>query len=128
MLAVKVVMLCITAAILGMTLRVQKPEFSLVLSLTAGILVMLMLIEPAAEIISRCKRYFSIVDSTSAAAVLKAAGIAILSELGVQICSDAGESALAGRIRLAARLTMLGLGMPYVVRIFETVGELTSGF
>ena len=58
-------------------------------------------------------------DRDITAIVLKGAGIAIVSEMGEQLCADAGESALAGRIALASRVAMLGLCAPLV-------GELTA--
>ena len=63
-------------------------------------------------------------ESNQTAMILKAAGIAIISELGVQICCDAGESALAGRIRLATRMVMLGMAMPLVMEIADSVGAV----
>ena len=53
--------------------------------------------------------------------VVKAAGISVISELGVQICCDAGESAMAGRIRLACRIAALGMAMPFITEILEIV-------
>ena len=62
-------------------------------------------------------------DGDVAALVLKGAGIAVVSELGTQLCADAGERALAGRIALAARLATLGLCAPMLSCIAGLVGE-----
>lgn len=56
-------------------------------------------------------------DDDVTAVILKGAGIAIVSELGTQLCTDAGERALAGRIGLAARLATLGLCAPMLCQI-----------
>ena len=49
--------------------------------------------------------------------ILKGAGISVVSELGSQLCVDAGERALAGRITLASRLAMLALCAPMLSQI-----------
>ena len=54
----------------------------------------------------------------------RAVGISIIAELGVQICQDAEQSALAGRIRLAARLTMLAMALPLAREIAESLSLL----
>lgn len=51
--------------------------------------------------------------------VLRAAGIAVLSELCGQLCQDAGERAMAGRIALASRVAMLGLCLPMLIEIVD---------
>ena len=60
--------------------------------------------------------------------MLRAAGIPVLSELGVQVCCDSGESAMAGRIRLAARVILVGMALPIVGEIFESISSLLSLF
>ena len=62
-------------------------------------------------------------DGDVAGLVLKGAGISIVSELGAQLCMDAGERALAGRITLASRLAMLTLCAPMLSRIAGLVSE-----
>jgi len=56
-------------------------------------------------------------------AMLKAAGIAVLAELGAQLCMDSGESALAGRITLAARIAIIGLCLPLLMELMEKIGD-----
>lgn len=130
MLAVRVIVLCIAAALLCTVLRVHRPELALAMSLAVGLMVMLMVLDPVTEVASQLRRFlhFASLEGEGASIVLKAAGIAILSELGVQICCDAGESALAGRIRLVSRLTMLGLSMPLVGQIMDGLSSLLGSF
>ena len=52
----------------------------------------------------------------------KGAGIAIVAELGSQLCMDAGESALAGRVALASRVAMLGLCAPMLAELASLLG------
>lgn len=126
----RVVLLCIAAAMLCAALKTQKPEFALALSLAAGLAAMLMALEPMQQMVSVLRSLFQSanLDAESASIVLKAAGIAILSELGVQICSDAGESALAGRIRLVTRIAMLGMAAPLMSEIMDGLNRVLDIF
>ena len=51
---------------------------------------------------------------------------AIAAELGAQLCADAGEAALAGRIELASRVATLGLCLPLAADIARSLGLLLS--
>ena len=89
-----------------------------------------MLREPFAEIVAVVRQLAesSTDGGQTAAVVLRAAGITVLSELGVQVCCDSGESAMAGRIRLAARVMLVGMALPVVGEIFESISSLLSLF
>ncbi len=123
MLAVRIVFLCVGAAMVCTMLRMQRPEMAAMLSLAVGIGVLLLSGDAMQTIAGQIRRFMNltVLQHEEVSTVLKAAGISILSELGVQICTDAGEGALAGRIRLACRLTMLMLAMPSIVRIMDCV-------
>ena len=120
----KVTALCVAVAMICAALRLQRPELATAVSLAAvsrrwpwpgrrwpgpGWL------EAFRQLLGQ--------DDDVAAVVLKGAGIAVVSELGTQLCADAGERALAGRIALAARLATLGLCAPMLSRIAGLVSE-----
>ena len=47
----------------------------------------------------------------------------MVSELAAQLCRDAGETALAGRVALIARVTVLALCVPLVSELAELLGR-----
>ncbi len=115
----RVIALCVAAAMVSAALRVQRPEMATVVSLAAGIVAVSMLcieVSQNAEWLGALRNILGWSPELSAP-VLKAAGIAVLSELGAQLCVDSGESALAGRITLAARIAMLSLCVPLLSEI-----------
>ena len=99
-------------------------------SLAVGVIALWMLRAPFAEIVAAVRQLAesSMDGGQTAAVVLRAAGITVLSELGVQVCCDSGESAMAGRIRLAARVILVGMALPIVGEIFESISSLLSLF
>lgn len=126
MTAIRIVALCLAAAMICSALRSQRPEMATALSLAVGIGALLMTGDAFGEVSTSIQRFSVLVelDGGSTAVLLKAAGITVISELGVQICSDAGESALAGRIRLTTRVVILGMAMPLVLDIVDSVGAV----
>lgn len=124
MLIVKVAALCVATAMICAALRVQRPEMATALSLAAGVAVLAMLLgelNRAAEGLSVLRDRLG-ADADIATVLLKGAGVAVLSELGAQLCADAGETALAGRVTLAARVAMLALCAPLLTELVDAVG------
>ena len=123
---VRIIAMCIAAAMICTALRPQRPEMATAISLAAGLAALAMLY---AEL-SRgpdwlgALRSFLPENGSIPGTVLKAAGIAVLSQFAAQICTDAGEGALAGRIALAARVAMLGLCAPLLGEITALLGDM----
>ena len=123
---VSITALCVASAMICAALRPQRPEMATAVSLAMGAAIVAMI----------CARF----SATGAWAqivggwldgggehvgpVLRACGIAIVSELGVQVCRDAGESAMAGRILLAQRLAVLCLCAPMLGGMLRWVDGL----
>ena len=128
--AVRVIALCMGAALFSVSLRMHRPELAALFSLAVGVVALWMLREPFAEIVAAVRQLAesSMDGGQTAAVVLRAAGITVLSELGVQVCCDSGESAMAGRIRLAARVILVGMALPVAGEIFESISSLLSLF
>lgn len=124
----KITALCIAVAMICATLRLQRPELATALSLAGGMAALSMALAEASDAGRWLGEFQKLLgeDGDVAAIVLKGAGIAVVSELGTQLCEDAGERALAGRIALAARLATLGLCAPMLSRLAGLVTEVFS--
>lgn len=120
---VKVAALCVAVAMICSTLRVQRPELATALSLAGGLAALALMLGSAESVRNWLNPLGALTASGGdvSETVLKGAGIAVVSELGAQLCADAGESALAGRIALAARIATLGLCAPLLAELMEAV-------
>ena len=122
---VKVTALCVAVAMICSALRLQRPELATAVSLAGGLAALGLLLSQAgraAEWVGSFREMLR-ADREISIVVMKGAGVAIVSELGAQLCADAGERALAGRVALAARVTMLGLCAPL---LGELIGLITG--
>lgn len=124
----KVAALCVAVAMICSAIRVQRPEMATAVSLATGLAVLALLYGEIREASrwTEALRELARMDSNLSAAVLKGAGIAIVAELGGQLCADAGETALAGRVSLAARVAMLGLCGPMIVELTDMLRSALS--
>ncbi len=88
------IVLCIITALLALSLRGQRPEFAMLLSLGCGLFVLLCLLGQMKDIFSGLEDILSGLSGQSelTAIILKALGVCIVAELGSQCCRDAGEN------------------------------------
>ena len=56
--------------------------------------------------------------------LLKITGIAILTEFGVSICNDAGESAIATKIDLGGKIIIISISIPIIVALLELIVKI----
>ena len=120
------IVLCIITALLALSLRGQRPEFAILLSLGCGVFVLLDLLGQMKGILSGLERVMAGLSGQSdlTGIILKALGICIVAELGSQCCRDAGEAAIAAKVELAAKTALVLMCMPVFTQLLETAGEL----
>ena len=121
--------LCVAAAMACAVIRVQRPELATAVSLAAGAAVMAMLATRAESLwpdLADAAKAFGNVDGEVRGALLRASGITVISEMAAQLCRDAGESALAGRVALVSRIAILALCVPLVTGILELLGRFSQ--
>lgn len=121
-----IVLVCIVAALLCLFLRQNKPEYAAFVSLACSVLVLFFLIEGISEVTGKMQALLSGIDYDSdlIGIVLKCLGICILAELGSQSCRDAGETAIATKVELVAKLSLVLVSLPLFSRLFEIAGQL----
>ena len=116
------IVLCIITALLALSLR----EFAMLLSLGCGLFVLLYLLGQMKDIFSGLEDILSGLSGQSelTAIILKALGVCIVAELGSQCCRDAGETAIAAKVELAAKAALVMMSMPVFASLLEMAGEL----
>ena len=111
------------AAFICMLVRPQRPELATVIALAAGMAVAVLLMSRVKDQLPRLNvlwNAFRGADADIRSAVLRGAGVAVVSDFAAQLCRDAGESALAGRVTLIARVSILALCVPLVAGLLES--------
>lgn len=124
--AVYAALLCVFAALVSAMLRPNRPELATAVSLAAGVAAAAFClggVREAAYALNRLTAQADL-DGDFLPLLLRAGGITLLCEFAMQLCADAGESALAGRIRLAMRVTLLAMAIPALNEALECAFQL----
>ncbi len=117
--------IALIAMILCVLLKGYRPEYSVFLSLTAGILILLMTLDALVPVMETLIELIEISGQGREAftILLKALGVCFITQLASDACKDAGEGAIASKVELAGKVVILLLAMPLFEQI---IGVATS--
>lgn len=113
----------VASALLSLTLRKTRPEMALLVSLAAGICLLLTVVDNLQQIVglmSSLAERAEISDSMLPL-LLRIIGVAALCELGAQLCRDADEGGLAAKIEMGGKLMVLAMAMPIAISLVDLV-------
>ena len=112
--------------ILAVLFRRHEPEYAPLISLAAGLAVVFLLLGQLEPIFSQMEEILrqAGIGTEYIAVLLKSLGICYITQLAADTCRDAGESAIASKMELAGKITVLTLAVPYFTGMLQTVGEL----
>jgi stage III sporulation protein AD len=116
----------LTTIIIVLLKQNNANTYALLLSSTAGVIIFVAMINKIGYVIQvfndLARR--ANVNQFYLGTILKIVGIAYIAEFGAQVCKDAGESSIAGRIELAGKIFIMVLAMPIVAAVLESIIRL----
>ena len=121
--AVKILVLCITAALICASLRSVHPQMASALALAAGVGAML-LSRADLAVFSDALKQLDQISGGEHMALLKICAIAMVAEFASDICRDAGESSLAKRIDTGVRIGVVVSAIPSAGSIMNSISEM----
>lgn len=123
---VQIVGLGVVAAVLAVTIRNNKPEMAMLLSIAAGLILFFMVLGKIGAVVELLKEMAgrASLNMVYLATVLKIVAIAYIADFGAQICRDAGEGAVASKIEFAAKILILVLAVPIVMALLQSLLKL----
>ena len=125
---VRIVMLGMTGVIIGLFLKGTKPEYSIYISLAAGILIFFYMTEKLSYLFSyvlKIQEYLPL-DTEYLTTLLKIIGITYIGQFSSGICKDAGYGAIGGQIEIFTKLYIMVLSMPVLLALMETIHSVLS--
>lgn len=123
---VKIVSIGIISAIAIMLVKQIKPEFAIMLTIAALVVMLFLIIDLIKPIIN------FITDFTSSAGIssdllfciFKIIGIGYITEFGAGICQDSGCSSIADKVQIAGKCVILVVSLPIISQLFNIVSGL----
>ena len=125
---VRIVMLGMTGVLLGLFLKGTKPEYSIYISLAAGILIFFYMTEKLSYLFSsvlKIQEYLPL-DTEYLTTLLKIIGITYIGQFSSGICKDAGYGAIGGQIEIFTKLYITVLSMPVLLALMEALHSVLS--
>jgi stage III sporulation protein AD len=126
---VKIVAIAIVCALLCTVLKQYKPEYAIVVQLAASVFILLLVVSAMGDLINAVRELVngSGIDTEYLTLLLKALGVAVLTQLAADACRDSGETALSNKVELAGKVTILLLCLPLVKAMIQLSAGLIKG-
>ena len=120
---IKIVGIGLIALIVIVIIKQYRPEFALYVSLMAGVLIIVFILDKMGAIIELLT---SLSNKTSInneflILLIKITGIAFLTEFAVSICKDSGETAVANKVDLGGKVIIISMSIPIIASLLETI-------
>ena len=122
----KVIGIGLVGTVAALTLKAQKPETALMISIAAVTVIFLFVAPYFKALIDMFEDLAEKVNINLAhvALVLKVIGVAYIVQFGAELCRDAGEGAIAAKIELAGKVTLLTMAMPVIWGLISLITGL----
>lgn len=118
--------LALISAILAVILHQYKPEYAMLLSAAAGCGILLLLLSALAPAIEQLQTIMGRAGLSMAyfKILLKGLGVCYLSQFAGDLCRDAGQTSLAGKVELAGKISVVLLALPVAMDMMEWIFTL----
>ena len=120
---VQIVGIALVSVFIILLLKQYKPEFVIHVSIVSGILIFSMILPKMTAILELLNEFTDKlgVNSQFFSILLKITGIAYLSEFATNLCKDSGETAVASKVELSAKVIIIAMSIPILGSVIETL-------
>ena len=122
----RIVGLCITAALICTSLRSAHPQIASAVALAAGVAALMLSVQDIrafSDALQQLDQYIRL-GGAEGMYLLKMCALAMVAEFASDICRDAGEAALARRIDTGVKLGIAASAVPAAAEIMASIAGL----
>lgn len=121
--------IALTAAVLAVMLRQYRQEYALIIGISAGVLIFSMILSNVQPAFTEINKLMSDakVNTQYGTILMKSLGVCFVAQLASDACRDAGESAIASKMELAGKFTVLLIALPLFGQVADLVLKLMDG-
>ncbi len=123
---IKIVGIGLIALVVVIILKQYRPEFAIYISIIAGVLILGLTMKKITGIVNLLKTISdkTYINKQFLEILLKITGIAIITEFAVNICTDAGEKAIASKIEIGSKVIIIAISIPIISSLLELIVEI----
>lgn len=120
---IKIIGTGLIALIIIIIVKQYRPEFTIYVSLVAGVLILTLIMDKISAIIDLLTSLSNktAINNEFLVLLLKITGIAFLTEFAVSICKDSGETAIASKMDMGGKVIIISMSIPIIASLLETV-------
>ena len=125
---IKIIGIGLIALIVIIIIKQYRPEFAVYVSLIAGALILLLILDKMSGVINLLTNLANktSINKDFIFLLIKITGIAFLTEFAVSICKDAGESAIATKIDMGGKVMIVAISIPIISSLLETIVKILT--
>ncbi len=114
---------------LALTVKKDKPEFALLISLVCAVMISFEVIKGVGNVMAQIDKIITQcgIDIKYLSVSIKAMGIAYVSQFAAEILRDGGEGAIASKVEMAGKVTILIITIPVLVAFLEMCLKVVQG-
>jgi stage III sporulation protein AD len=123
---VKIVAFAFAALFIFLLFKEKRSDISILISLSAGVIIFLLIITQLNEVINFIKDIANKanIDTVYIGVVIKILAIAYLATFCSEICKDAGAGSIASKVEFSAKVLILTLAIPILMAVLESILQI----
>ena len=120
---IKIIGVGLIALIIIIIVKQYRPEFTMYVSVAAGIIILLLVMDKLSAIINLLTNLANrtSINNEFIFLLIKITGIAILTEFASSVCKDSGETAIASKVDMGGKIIIIAMSIPIIASILETI-------
>ncbi|MDR0879894.1 MAG: stage III sporulation protein AD [Clostridioides sp.] len=115
--------IAVIATICCMLIKKDRPEIANFIAIIAGVIIILSVMFKLNFIIKGIEDLATKanIPNMYITLIIKLIGIAYLVEFGIQLCNDAGEAQIAGKLEFGGKIVVMSMSFPILLSIVDMV-------
>lgn len=122
----KIVGVAFVGIICSVLVKQLRPEFSIIISLATGILIVLLVVDALEELILGFVEISENagVSVTIIKSLIKVIGVGYITEFSADVAEDSGNKSIANKIVFGGKIVVALVALPIIKSLFELILEL----
>lgn len=123
---INIIMIIVIIASISVVLKKYVKEYSLLINILTGLVVIVYLISETVPIFNYIKELINLtkIPDKHISILFKSLGLCFVTQFASDSCRDSGEISLASKIEIIGKIAMLTISMP----LFEEVTDIALEF
>ena len=120
---IKIIGVGLIALIIIIIVKQYRPEFTMYVSVAAGIIILLLVMDKLSAIINLLTNLANrtSINNEFIFLLIKITGIAILTEFASSVCKESGETAIASKVDMGGKIIIIAMSIPIIASLLETI-------